>query len=101
MNETATTLQRNEMDHLESLRKQGEDCAAAVAALGVILCKMLDFQESEDCPQCKKDHEELTSERNRAGIYLALQVLGSTAANNAERMARILDGAKRQQGVTQ
>lgn len=101
MYETSITLQTPDANHLESLRKQGEDCAAAVAALGVILCKMLDFQESEDCPQCKKDHEELTSERNRAGIYLALQVLGSTAANNAERMARILDGAERQQGVTQ
>ena len=101
MYETSITLQTPDANHLESLCKQGEDCAAAVAALGVILCKMLDFQESEDCPQCKKDHEELTSERNRAGIYLALQVLGSTAANNAERMARILDGAKRQQGVTQ
>ena len=37
MNETATTLQRNEMNHLESLRKQGEDCAAAVAALPGLL----------------------------------------------------------------
>ena len=50
-------------------------------------------------PQCKKDHEELTSERNRAGIYLALQLLGSTAANNAERMAKILEGAERGQGA--
>ena len=99
MYETTTTLKPHEMNHLESLRKQGEDCAAAVAALGVILCKMLDFQESEDCPQCKKDHEELTSERNRAGIYLALQVLGSTAVNNAERMTKILAGAERGQGA--
>ena len=54
MYETTTTLQPHEMNHLESLRKQGEDCAAAVAALGVILCKMLDFQESEDCHSAKR-----------------------------------------------
>ena len=99
MNETATTLQRNEMNQLESLRKEGQDCALAVAALSKILSIMQDLQESYECPQCKKDHEELTSERNRAGIYLALQVLGSTAANNAERMVKILDGAERGQGA--
>ena len=101
MNETATTLQRNEMNQLESLRKEGQDCALAVAALSKILSIMQDLQESYECPQCKKDHEALLSGFNVGGIYLALQVLGSTAADNAERMTKILDGADRQQGVTQ
>ena len=54
MYETSITLQTPDANHLESLCKQGEDCAAAVAALGVILCKMLDFQESEDCHSAKR-----------------------------------------------
>ena len=99
MYETTTTLQPHEMNHLESLRKQGEDCAAAVAALSKVLSIMQDLQESCECPQCKRDHEALLSGFNISGIYLALQVLGSTAANNAERMVKILDGAERGQGA--
>lgn len=62
----------------------------AIASIAKLLHLSLCLNETEPCPQCKEDHEVLTSGAVQGGLCLALEALGMDAARRSENMEEIV-----------